>query len=69
MEAWCLNHWIAREVPWPHFLYFILFLIFLVVLHGLWDLSSLIRDQTWAPAVEAQSPNHWTTREFLVHDF
>ena len=28
----------------------------------MWDLSSLTRDQTHAPAVEAQSPNCWTTR-------
>ena len=27
------------------------------------DLSSLIRDQTHAPAVEVQSPNHWTANE------
>ena len=25
--------------------------------------SSLIRDQTWAPALGAQSLSHWTTRE------
>ena len=28
------------------------------------DLSSLTRDRTWAMAVKAPSPNHWTTREF-----
>ena len=28
------------------------------------DLSSPTRDWTHAPAVEAWSPNHWTTREF-----
>ena len=27
-------------------------------------LSSLTRDQTWAPAVKAPSPNLWITREF-----
>ena len=32
--------------------------------HTLWALSSLTRDWTQAPAVKAQSPNHWTTREF-----
>ena len=31
---------------------------------SLWNLSSLTRDQTQAPAVEVQSPKHWTTREF-----
>ena len=30
---------------------------------GMWDLSSLTRNQTYAPAVEVQSLNHWTTRE------
>ena len=29
----------------------------------MWDFSSLTRDQTPAPATEALSPNHWTTRE------
>ena len=41
-------------------------LFFLAEPHGLWDLSSLIRDQTRAPctlAVEAWSLNHWTARE------
>ena len=31
--------------------------------HGLCNLSSLIRDGTFAPAVAAWNPNHWTTRE------
>ena len=31
---------------------------------GLWDLSSPTRDQTQPLAVEAQSFNHWTAREF-----
>ena len=34
--------------------------LFLATLHGLWDLSSLTRDQSQALAV---SPNHWTARE------
>ena len=29
----------------------------------MWDLSSLIRDRTCAPALEVWSLNHWTTRE------
>ena len=33
---------------------------------GLQDLSSPTRDWTCVPAVEALSPNHWTTREFPV---
>ena len=32
--------------------------------HGMQDLSFLNREQTHSPAVEAQSPNHWTIREF-----
>ena len=39
------------------------FLLFLATWHGLWDLSSLTRDWTWATAVKAPSPNHWTARE------
>ena len=31
--------------------------------HGMQDLISLTGDSTVPPAVEAQSPNHWTTRE------
>ena len=34
--------------------------------HVMWNLSSLIRDQTGGPAVRALSPCHWTTREFLT---
>ena len=29
----------------------------------MWDLSSLMRDGTMFPAVEALNPNHWTTSE------
>ena len=32
---------------------------------GLWDLSSPTRDWTWAPTVKAQSPNHWTARDYV----
>ena len=34
--------------------------IYLVTPCGMWDLSSLTRDRTWAPC---SSLNHWTTRE------
>ena len=37
---------------------------FLAMPHGLQHLSSLTRDWTWATAVKAPSPNHWTAREF-----
>ena len=36
------------------------------MLHSLQHLSSLTRDQTWAPAVEVWSPNHRTTREVPI---
>ena len=29
---------------------------------GMWDLSSLTRDQTCTPCIGRQSPNHWTIR-------
>ena len=38
---------------------------FLARLDSLWDLSFLIRDWTWTPAVKSPSPNHWIAREFL----
>ena len=41
---------------------FVLF-IFLTPLHTLWDLSSQPGIKVRPPAVEAQYPNHWTTRE------
>ena len=41
-----------------------LFFFPLAVTCTLCDLSSLTRDWTCAPAVEAQSPDHWTAREF-----
>ena len=31
----------------------------------MWDLSSLTRDRTDAPCIEARSLNHWTAREVL----
>ena len=30
----------------------------------MWDLSSPVRDGTWALAVRVPSPNHWTGRQF-----
>ena len=33
---------------------------------SMWDLSSLTGIKTVVPEVEAQSPNHWTAREFLL---
>ena len=46
----------SEEVFWLfHFIFWLPY--------GMWELSSLTREQTWVPAVEAQSPNHWTTGE------
>ena len=42
----------------------VFFFFLLAILCSLQDLSSLTRDRTWAMAVKAPSPNHWTTREF-----
>ena len=40
------------------------FFLYLAILCSLWDLSSLIKDQIWAPAVKALCPSHWAAREF-----
>ena len=40
-----------------------LFLPFLTVPYSIWDLSSLIRDQTYVPCISRWILNHWTTRE------
>ena len=37
----------------------------LAMLHGLWDLNVPTRDWTWAMAVRAWNPSHWTSRKFL----
>ena len=47
----------------------LLFSFFLAPLHSLWDLSSLTREWTWAPAMRTSSPNHWIAREFPSHGF
>ena len=40
-----------------------LFFFFWSMPCGMWDLSSLTRDQTCSSALEAESHNHWTARE------
>ena len=45
-------------------LLFIFYFYFLAMPCSLRDLSSPTRCWTQAPVVKAQSPNHWTTREF-----
>ena len=44
--------------------HFKILFIFWAAPHSLWDLSSPTRDWTWATAVKAPSPNHWTAGEF-----
>ena len=41
----------------------------ILALQSMWDLSSLIRYQTFIPCVGRQSPNHWTTREVPMYAF
>ena len=41
-------------VPWPR---------------GMWDLSSLTRDQTRTPCIGRPSPNHWTSTEVQEYEF
>ena len=38
---------------------------FLATVCGMWELSSLTRDWTRAPVLEAISLNHWTTRQVV----
>ena len=45
------------------------FVCFLAMLHSMWDLSSWTRDKTHIPGMEAQSLNHWITREFPAGSF
>ena len=40
---------------------------YLFIAKAAWILVPLTRDGTCAPAVKAQSPNDWTTREFLLN--
>ena len=34
--------------------------------YGMWDLVTWLGIKPWAPVLEAQSPNHWTTREVPI---
>jgi len=59
-RMWCLYP--VRD----YFLsFFNLINFFLATLHSIWDLSSLTRDGTLGPALEAWSLNHWIAREVL----
>ena len=49
--------------------YVTLLLLFYVLVfwpQGMWDLSSLIRDQIHMPYIGRWSLNHWTSREFPI---
>ena len=74
----CPLHWQADSQPLRHqgspvctiFKVFIecvtVLLLFYVLVfwpQGMWDLSSLTRDQTCTPFIGRQSLNHWTARE------
>ena len=55
---------------WTIFKVFIEFVTILLLLYvlvswpsGMWNLSSLTRDQTCTPRIGRQSLNHWTARE------
>ena len=55
-------HLVVYFLPWHCILRgigFHFFFFFFASLGGLWDLISLLRDQTCAPAVEAWIPNCW----------
>ena len=55
---------IARAITIKRRSLFFLTFVFFVMPYSMQDLSSLTRDPVWAMAVNALSPNHWTTREF-----
>ena len=65
----CALHWQADSQPLchqgsPKVSFKVKVFFFLAAPHGLWDLSSQPGIEPVPPAVEAQSPNHWTAREF-----
>ena len=65
---WVISHYffILMLKLFQIFVLLLSFFFFLAVQSGLSDLSSLNRDQTVPPAVEAWSPNHWAARELPV---
>ena len=71
MELWspgpnARRRWVETQGNWFGFKWRNnLNFFFLVIWHGMWDLSSLTRDQTWMPWTGSmECPNHWTTRKF-----
>ena len=64
-ERWAQG--LSTLPPWqkvPRYAMLLCFFFFFPTLHSLQDLGSRTRDWTCAPAVEAQSPNHWTAKKF-----
>ena len=58
---------LKKEESFTFPVFYLLFCLFdFGLATGFLELSSLTRDRTQAPAVEVWSPNHWTTREFLL---
>ena len=58
-------------VTWPLVLFFLCnkSLVIFYFSAAMWDHSSLTRDRTHAPALEARRLNHWTTREVLLSGY
>ena len=48
--------------------YLLFYFIILVASRGLWDLSSLTRDQTWAPEFGVWNLSHCTTKEVSISE-
>ena len=46
-----------------HVSVYVTFKLVLAVLRGIWDLSSLTRDQTHTPCIGSQSLHYWTAKE------
>ena len=63
--------WQLKSLLWdissgfPRALFFVAFFLFLSPLLGLWYLSCLTRDRTWAHSSENSCLSHWTARETL----
>ena len=68
---WCLSFvcWFVFRVFFEFVVILLLFYVLVFWPRGMWDLSSLTRDQTRTPCIGKQSPNHWTTREVPVPVF
>ena len=66
MSGWLISYQGNRQRS--TLLFTPLVMIFVVVIvfghiASMWDSNSPARDSTWAPRIEVQSPNHWTTGE------